>query len=65
MLKSRMKRLTIERDQAVIGLAAIKASVCALNNEDVLDLADIFAHASGSPLAAMAAAEMEKRNLSL
>ena len=65
MLKSRMKRLTIERDQAVIGLAAIKASVCALNNEDVLDLADIFAQAPGSPLAAMATAEMEKRNLSL
>ena len=65
MLKSRIKRRMIERDRAVQCLAEIEASITALNDEDLLDLADIFARATRAPLTTMAAAEMTKRNLSL
>lgn len=46
-------------------LAAIDASVTALVDEDLLDLADIFSGATSTPLADMASAEMLKRKLSL
>ncbi len=65
MLKSRIKRRMIEHDRAVLCLAEIEASITALNDEDLLDLADIFTRATRAPLTAMAAAEMTKRNLSL
>ena len=65
MLKSRAKRQAVESARAVVRLAEIQASISALNDEDLLDLADIFADAGDAPLAAMAAAEMMKRGLSL
>lgn len=65
MLKSRIKRRTIESARAVATLAEIDASISALDDEDLLDLADIFAGATGTPLTEMAAAEMGKRGLSL
>jgi hypothetical protein len=65
MLKARIKRRTVESAQAVTSVAQIQASIAALKDDDLLDLADIFADASSGPLKAMAAAEMAKRNLSL
>lgn len=46
-------------------LAAIEAAVTALGNEDLLDLADIFARSEPTPLREMAEAEMRRRNISL
>ncbi len=65
MLKTRIKRRAIERDQAVTCLAEIKASITALNDEDLLDLADIFVRDTRGPLTAIAAAETDKRSLRL
>lgn len=65
MLKTRIKRRTVEGAQAVTRLAEIEASIAVLKDDDLLDLADIFADATSGPLNAMAAAEMEKRKLSL
>jgi hypothetical protein len=65
MLKTRIKRQAAEQERAVMRLAAIHASVIALADEDLLDLADIFAGATATPLAEMASAEMAKRNLRL
>lgn len=65
MLKSRIKRRTIESARAVARLADVDASISALNNEDLLDLADIFRGDTDGPLSEMAAAEMVKRSLSL
>ncbi|WP_298692533.1 hypothetical protein [uncultured Sphingomonas sp.] len=41
----------------------IEASVTRLNDEDLLDLHDIFAGDPGSPLDILAAAEMSRRDL--
>lgn len=65
MLKTRMKRLATATDRALDRLAAIEAAVVALGDEDLLDLADIFASAGPTPLGAMAEAEMRRRGLSL
>lgn len=65
MLKTRIKRCTIESARAGARLADIEASVCALNDEDLLDLADIFSGDTDGPLREMAATAMVKRNLSL
>ncbi len=65
MLKSRIKRQALESARAVARLAEVQASVAALKDEDLLDLADIFALETASPLKDMAAAEMAKRNLHL
>lgn len=51
MLNMRLKRLA--------------ASVAALGDEDLLDLADSFAAGDPTPLREMAEAEMRRRNLSL
>ena len=50
MLKTRIKRLASETERALTRLAAIEASVAALVNEDLLDLADIFAGGEPTPL---------------
>jgi hypothetical protein len=65
MLKLWVKRQAVESARAVVRLAEIQASISALNDGDLLDLADIFAEARDAPLGAMAAAEMMKRSLSL
>ncbi len=65
MLKTRMKRRTVEGAQAIVRLSEIEASITALKDDDLLDLADIFAGAMAGPLNALATAEMKKRNLSL
>lgn len=65
MLKTRMKRLATATDRALDRLAAIEAAVAALGDDDLLDLADIFASGDPTPLRAMAEAEMARRSLSL
>ncbi|HEU0066907.1 MAG TPA: hypothetical protein VFQ57_06675 [Sphingomonas sp.] len=65
MLKSRIKRHTTENARAAARLADIQASIAALNDDDLLDLADIFGGDAQTPLKEMAGAEMAKRNLSL
>ena len=65
MLNSRIKRRTAAAAHAVARLADIQVSIVALNDEDLLDLADIFDAQAGSPLTELASAEMAKRNISL
>lgn len=65
MLNSRMKRLAANTERALDRLAAVEVSVMALADEDLLDLADIFAKDETTPLWRMAAAEMQRRNLHL
>ena len=65
MLKIRNKRRVEQGVQATERLARVEASIGALQNEDLLDLADIFRSQIDTPLAEMAAAEMKKRAISL
>lgn len=65
MLKIRNRRLAAHSKRELGRLAAIEASVMALGDEDLLDLADIFAAGEPTPLREMAEAEMRRRNLSL
>ena len=65
MLRIRTKRRAAAAERAVAQLAQIRASIAALGDEDLLDLADIFAQATDTPLRDIASAEMLRRNLSL
>jgi hypothetical protein len=65
MLKIRNRRRTARIEQAVAQVADIHASIALLNDEDLLDLADIFVEAPPSTLKGIAAAEMRKRNIRL
>ena len=65
MLKQRIKRRELEGARAVEMMADVRASIVALNDEDLLDLADIFRGDAKASLMTLAAAEMERRNLSL
>lgn len=65
MLKIRDKRRADDGVRAANRLAQIEASIVALDNEDLLDLADILRTQSTTPLAAMVSAEMGKREISL
>lgn len=65
MLKIRNKRRAEQGAHATQRLAHVEASITALQNEDLLDLADIFKSQIQSPLAEMASAEMKKRAISL
>jgi hypothetical protein len=65
MLKIRNKRRAEHGVRAAERLAQIETSIVALQNEDLLDLADIFKSQSQSPLAEIASAELRKRDLSL
>jgi hypothetical protein len=65
MLKIRTKRQGMVTARALDRLAAVEASVNALGDEDLLDLADIFAAGEATPLREMAQAEMRRRALSL
>lgn len=63
MLKTRMKRHTAEAKRAVESLSEITASITALQDDDLLDLADIFAGSEPTMLGTMASAEVKRRNL--
>lgn len=65
MLRTRIKRQAAEAKRAAVRLAEVEASVVALGDEDLLDLADIFSGETRTPLGEMAAAEMLKRHISL
>lgn len=65
MLKTRMKRLAQRSEQAVQHLAAIKASITGLGDDDLLDMADIFKAEPDNPLGAIAFEEMKRRNIRL
>jgi hypothetical protein len=51
--------------RALKRLAEIETSIAALDNDDLLDLADIFASARGTPLNEVTSAEMQRRNIKL
>ncbi|PTM45002.1 hypothetical protein C8J24_3219 [Sphingomonas aerolata] len=65
MLKIRTKRQGMVTARALDRLVAVETSVNALGDEDLLDLADIFAVGEVTPLREMAQAEMRRRALSL
>ncbi|WP_375271445.1 hypothetical protein [Sphingomonas sp.] len=65
MLKFRKKRAAAQAARALSRLDAIEAAVAALGDEDLLDLADIFAEGNPTPLREIAAAEMQRRSIGL
>ena len=65
MLKIRTKRRASHAAHAAERLALIETSVTALQNEDLLDLADIFKAQNQTPLAKIALVEMNKRSIAL
>ena len=65
MLKTRSRRLAFHSAGAAQRLADIEKAIVALDDEDLLDLADIFRSNATAPLAKMAATEMTKRGISL
>lgn len=64
MLRLKQKRLAIQNARATTHRAAIEASIIALGDEDLLDIADIFRERRDTPLAVYAFAEVERRKLS-
>jgi hypothetical protein len=65
MLKRRSNLRITARHRAMKSLSEIEATVAALKDEDLLDLADILLDAAPSPLSGMTSKQMEKRNLQL
>ncbi len=65
MLKIKSRRSAAEGTRAITKLAEMQASIIALNDEDLLDLADIFSGKTPAFITDMAAAELKRRNLSL
>lgn len=60
-----MRRNAERSARATATLADIERSIAALNDEDLLDLADIFLFAQQTALVKLASAEMVRRNLTL
>lgn len=65
MLKTRIKRLAARDARAVEMLAEIECSIINLDDEDLLDIADIFRGERRGPIGELASREMAKRNISL
>ncbi|MES3100567.1 hypothetical protein [Sphingomonas faeni] len=65
MLKTRNRKKAAEGEQAVRLLAEVTKSIGDLQNEDLLDLADIFSDDANTTLGRISSAEMQRRNLSL
>lgn len=65
MLKTRKKRLAARDARAVELVAEIERSIVGLENEDLLDLADIFRGKRDVGIGAIAAREMARRGISL
>lgn len=63
MLKIRTKRRADNGVRAAHRLAQIETSIRTLQNEDLLDFADIFRSQLQTPLAEIAYGEMAKRNI--
>jgi hypothetical protein len=65
MLKMKTRRLAAEGARAVTRISEIQASVAALNDEDLLDLADIFSGETPTFIGDVASTELKRRNLTL
>lgn len=65
MLIIRTKRRADQGARAVKRVATFQAEIAALPDEDLLDLADIFASVAGSTISEIATEEMNKRGISL
>ena len=65
MLKIRKKREAQRSALAPQRLVQVAASIAGLENEDLLDLADIFKATPDSPIMQYAATEMARRRISL
>jgi hypothetical protein len=65
MLKLRMKREAEQNARAMKRLTQIEMSIKGLGNEDLLDLADVFAGKPETLIAQYAFAEMSRRKISL
>lgn len=65
MLKFRIKRQEAIIERTFERLAAVEASIVALDDEDLLDFADIFVRGAPTPLREMAEAEMQRRQINL
>lgn len=65
MLRLRDRRRSVSSASAVRRLALIEVSIGVLENEDLLDLADILRSQNTTPLAVMVSANMLKRNIRL
>jgi hypothetical protein len=64
MIKERSRWRGDQGRRALRRLMDIQASVAALADEDLLDLADIFADEPNGPLGELARAEMRRRDIS-
>ena len=65
MLQRRMKRAAARGQRAIERLAGIEASIAALSDDDLLDLADIFRGERDTALGESALDEMARRNIDL
>ncbi|MBY9063316.1 hypothetical protein K7957_10275 [Sphingomonas yunnanensis] len=65
MLRLNLKRRASQNALAAQRLTGIQASIIALDDEDLLDMADIFRNRRDTPLAEYAFAEVERRKTSL
>lgn len=65
MLIIRTKRRADQGARALKRVATVQAEIAALPDEDLLDLADIFAGVAGSTISETATEEMNKRGISL
>jgi hypothetical protein len=60
-----MKRLASQGERRKKRVAAIETAIVALDNDDLLDLADIFEGKPDNPIKEIANAEMQRRGISL
>lgn len=65
MLRTRMKRLASQSERTEKRVAAIETAIVVLDNEDLLDLADIFEAKPDNLIKEIANAEMRRRGISL
>lgn len=65
MLRIRMKRLVGQGERKEKRMAAIETAIITLDNDDLLDLADIFKAKPDNPIKEIANAEMQQRGISL
>jgi hypothetical protein len=65
MLKIRTKRQAEQHARDIDRLKLVDASIVQLEDEDLLDLADIFKNDPETPIAQTAFAEMARRNITL
>lgn len=65
MLKTRIRKKAADAERVIKQLAEIRTSIAALEDEDLLDLADIFSGDAKTTLGDLASSEMRRRKLSL